>query len=110
MNFLLKLALSTIAVIVSAYVIPGVRVYSFFTAFMVAVVLSMLNVFLKPLLIILTIPITLLTLGLFLLVINGLLILLTAHIVKGFYVDGFWHAFLFSIILSAVNYLLERML
>jgi putative membrane protein len=79
---------------------PGVHVAGFTTALIVAVVLGLLNIFIKPILVILTLPVTILTLGLFLLVINALIILLCTNIVGGFSVDSFWTAFLFSIILS----------
>lgn len=107
MNFILKLLTSTLAVIITTYVLPGVDVDNFLIALLVAVVLSFFNAFLKPLLIILTLPITILTLGLFLLIINALIIILTDAIVPGFHVDGFLWALAFSIILSLVMMLLE---
>ena len=106
MNFILKLLLSAISVILAAYLLPGVYVEGFWMAFIVAVLLSLLNVTLKPLLIIFTIPITFLTLGLFLLVINALLILIVDYFLEGFRVDGFWWALAFSLILSLINALL----
>jgi putative membrane protein len=107
MNFILKLLATTLAVIITTYLLPGVKVDSFFIALLVAVVLSFFNAFLKPLLIILTLPITLLTLGLFLLVINALIIILTAYLVPGFEVNGFLLALAFSIILSLVSMIME---
>lgn len=103
MNFLTRLIVSSLAVFVTSYILPGVHVDSVITAILVAAVLSLLNVVIKPILIILTIPITVLTLGLFLLVINAGMILLASKIVPGFTVAGFWTAFFFSIILSLVN-------
>lgn len=102
-NFLIRLILSAVAVLICSYILPGANVDGFVTAVVVAGVLAILNVLLKPILVILTIPITFLTLGLFLLVINTILILLVDGLVPGFEVDGFWWAFLFSIILSIVN-------
>lgn len=93
----------TLAVMITAYLLPGVTLKSFFAALVVAVVLGFLNTIVKPILIVLTLPINILTLGLFTLVINAAIILLTSNIVKGFYVDGFWWALLFSLILSLVN-------
>ena len=93
--------------LITGYILPGVHVRDFITAVVVAFVLGLLNMLLKPILILLTIPITILTLGLFLLVINGFIILIATHIVKGFVVDGFWWAVLFSIILPIVPWLLE---
>lgn len=100
MNFIIKLLITAIAVIISAYFLPGVSVDSFLIAIIVAAVLAFLNVIIKPILIFFTIPLTILTLGLFLLVINALIILLTEALVPGFHVDGFWWALLFSLILS----------
>jgi putative membrane protein len=96
------------AVIVSAYILPGVTLASFWTALVVALVLGLLNAFIKPLLIILTLPINILTLGLFTLVINALVIMMASAIVPGFKVDGFWYAMLFSIVLCAVLYLINK--
>lgn len=81
----------------------------FKAALLAALVLGIINATIKPLLILLTLPITVLTLGLFTLVINALLILLTSKLVPGFQVDGFWWAFLFSIILMVVNYILYKL-
>jgi putative membrane protein len=106
MNILLRILLSAVAVILTSYLLPGVHVNNFLSALIVAVVLAILNGILKPILIILTIPITILTLGLFLLVINALIILIASSFIPGFYVDGFWWALLFSIILSFISYLL----
>ncbi|MDX9942832.1 MAG: phage holin family protein [Bacteroidales bacterium] len=107
MIFFLKVLVSSFAVLITGYILPGVHVRDFITAVVVAFVLGLLNMLLKPILILLTIPITILTLGLFLLVINGFIILIATHIVKGFVVDGFWWAVLFSIILTIVTWLLE---
>jgi putative membrane protein len=103
MNFLVQLIISTLAVIITSFILPGVHIDSAITGILVAAVLSLLNAIVKPILVILTIPITLFTLGFFLLVINALIIMMTSHLVKGFKVDGFWTAFFFSIILSLVT-------
>jgi putative membrane protein len=89
--------------IVAYYVVPGAHVASFASALAVALVLGIINAFLKPVLIILTLPINILTLGLFTLVINALLIMLVSKIVPGFMVDGFLWAFVFGIVLSISN-------
>ena len=96
------------AIIVSAYILPGVTLASFWTALLVALVLGLLNVFIKPFLILLTLPINILTLGLFTLVINAVVILMASSIVPGFKVDGFWYALLFGIVLSLVLYLINK--
>ena len=103
MNFLTRLVTSSLAIIIVTYLLPGVSVESPVTAIIVAGVLALLNMVIKPLLVLLTLPITVVTLGLFLLVINAFIILLAANIVPGFHVNGFWWALLFSIILSIVT-------
>lgn len=109
MQFLFKIIILTLAIIITAALLPGVSVENnnIFTAIVAAVVISFLNSVLKPLLIILTIPITVFTLGFFLLVINAFIILLTDKLVDGFSVKSFWWALLFSVVLTFVNSLLE---
>lgn len=107
MRIFIRIALSTIAVIVAAYVLPGVAVDSALTALVVAVVLGVVNAVLRPVLILLTFPITLVTLGLFLFVINAALILLVDRIVPGFEVLDFWWALLFSLVVSIVGWFLN---
>ena len=109
MRFLVRLIVTALAVVIAAYILPGVKVDGGLTAILVAAVLSLLNAFVKPLLIILTIPITVVTLGLFLLVINALMILAVDGLVGGFEVDGFWYALLFSIVLTIVVSLLNNL-
>jgi putative membrane protein len=106
LNIILQLLLGGIAILIAQYILPGVHVSDFITAVVIAALLALLNITIKPILIILTIPITVLTLGLFLLAINALLILLAAEIVPGFEIDGFWWALIFSFVLSIVNSLL----
>ncbi|HZE86608.1 MAG TPA: phage holin family protein [Methylomirabilota bacterium] len=103
MRILLNWLASALVIIIAAYLLPGIHVASFVTALVVALVLGILNVFLKPFLILLTLPITLLTFGLFTLVINACLILLAGTLVPGFTVDGFWWALFFSILVSIIN-------
>lgn len=109
MNFIIKLLITAVAVILSAYILPGVHVESFLVAIIVATVLALLNTFFKPILVLLTIPLTVITLGLFLLVINALVILFTDYLVGGFDVDGFWWALLFSLILSLIVSIFESL-
>ncbi len=103
MNFILRMLLSALAVLLLANILPGVSVESYWIAVLVAVVLSLLNLIVKPLLVILTLPVTIITLGLFLLVINAIIILLASKLVTGFAVDGFWTALLFSLLLSLLQ-------
>jgi putative membrane protein len=93
---------STIVILIASYLIPGVTV-TLFGAVILAVVMAIINIFIKPVIFILTLPITIITLGLFSLVINALLILLAEVVVPGFSVSGFWTAFLFSIVISLIN-------
>lgn len=100
--------ISTVAVLISAYILPGVKVEGIFVAFVFAVILGVINTVLKPILIVLTFPLTVLTLGLFVFVINALLIWLTSFIVPGFAIDSFWWALAFGLILSLVNAILQK--
>jgi putative membrane protein len=109
MPFIPKLLITSVAILLAGYLLPGIHVDSFWTALLVALVLSFLNLFLKPLMVILTIPFTILSFGLFLLVINALIIMIAGSWVKGFVVDGFWWALIFSIILSLISSLLEKL-
>jgi putative membrane protein len=103
MKAVIKLVLMGIAVMISAYVIPGVSVDGFLTAVVVAVVLSIINFIIKPIVILFTLPINVLTLGLFTFIINALMILLVSAVVPGFNVTGMLPALLFSVVLSLVN-------
>jgi len=103
MNFLLRILITTVNAFILAHILPGIKIDSFFTAIVVAVVLSVLDAFVKPLLILLTLPATILTLGLFLFVINAFIIMIAEHFVNGFRVESFWFAMLFSIVLSFLN-------
>lgn len=103
MNGIVKFLLNGLAVLLTAYLLPGVHVEHYGHALLVALVLSIANVLVKPLLIIFTIPLTIMSFGLFLLVINALIILIVDYFVPGFAVDGFWWALAFSLILSVFN-------
>src|SRR5437870_1562942 len=99
MEFLGRLIVSALAVLVTSYILPGVHIEGALTAVLVAAVLSLLNAIVKPIFVILTIPITVVTMGFFLLVINAVMILIASKLVTGFQLDGFWTAFLFSLVL-----------
>jgi putative membrane protein len=109
MNIIIKLLINALAVIIAAYLLPGIEVDGFLAAVVVAVVLGIINAFIKPVVILLTLPLHLLTLGLFTLVVNALLIMLAGIVVPGFIVAGFWWALLFSIVLSVVSAVLNRL-
>ena len=102
MKIVLRLLIYTCAVLITAWLLPGVTVDKFTTALMIAIALAIINTFVRPVLIFLTIPVTIVTLGFFLLVINALIIILISRIVPGFEVNGFWWALLFSVILSII--------
>ncbi|WP_282043760.1 phage holin family protein [Winogradskyella flava] len=110
MNVIIKLLLNAIAVFVLAEILNGVSVDNYITSLIVAVVLSILNVLVKPILVILTLPVTILTLGLFLFVVNALIILLADRLIGGFSVDGIWTAILFSVLLCILQSLLHSFL
>jgi putative membrane protein len=110
MNLFLKWLLTTLAILITGYIIPGVEIAGFWAALWVAVFLGVFNVVLKPILILLTLPINILTLGLFTFVINALLALLISTIVEGFYIEGLLSAILFSIVLSVVSYALNQLI
>jgi putative membrane protein len=103
MGFLLHWLIRTIAVIITAYLLPGIRLSGFFAALVTALVLGFINAFIRPLLLLLTFPINVLTLGLFTFVINALVIMLTSALVPGFHVNGFFWALIFSLVLALVN-------
>lgn len=107
MAFLIKWLVNALAIGITAYLLPGVRVSGLFAALVTALVLGLVNIFIRPLLLLLTLPLNILTLGLFTLVINALLILLVAAVVPGFSVRGFWWAVLFGLVLAVVNYVLN---
>ena len=103
-----KVLVCSVNVFVLAYILPGINIVDFFTAIVVAIVLSLLDAIVKPLLVLLTLPVTILTLGLFLFVINAGIILIDAYFVHGFEVDSFWHALLFGALLSFFNSLVHK--
>lgn len=103
MSLIIRWVISSAIVLLTAYLLPGVYIHNFGTALLVAALIALLNVFLKPLLVIFTIPITIITFGLFLLVINAIIVLLASHFISGFYVDGFWWALAFSIIMTILS-------
>ncbi|WP_016988081.1 phage holin family protein [Flavobacterium sp. ACAM 123] len=110
MKLIIRILITSALVLLIANFMTGVRVAGFTTALIVAIVLGLLNIFIKPILVILTLPITFVTLGLFLLVINALIIILCDNIVGGFSVDSFWTALFFSVILSILQSIMYKIL
>ncbi|MES2574515.1 MAG: phage holin family protein [Bacteroidota bacterium] len=100
MKLLIRILITSALVLLIAHFMPGVHVKDFITALLVAIVLGLLNIFIKPIFVLLTLPFTIFTLGLFLLVINAIIILLCTNIVGGFKVDTFFTALIFSVVLS----------
>ena len=108
MNFLLRIVITAVVAYGLSAVLRGIHIDSFWTALVLSIVLAVLNALLKPILIILTLPITILTLGLFLFVINAIIVLLAGKFVNGFRVDGFGWALLFSLLLSILTSILYK--
>jgi putative membrane protein len=110
LNTILRWVVNAVLLMLIPYIVPGIEMKNFGTALVAALVLAFVNALIKPILILLTLPINLLTLGLFILVINALMFWLVSAIVKGFYISGFWPAFfaalVFSIFSLVLNYLL----
>lgn len=111
LNTILRWVVNAVLLMLIPYVVPGIQVKDFGTALVAALVLAFVNALIKPVLILLTLPINVLTLGLFILVINGLMFWLVSAIVKGFVISGFWPAFfaalVFSIFSLVLNYFLD---
>ena len=108
MNFIMRIVVTSIVAFGLSYILSGVHIDTFWTAIVLALVLAILNAIVKPILFVITIPITLLTLGLFYFVLNALMIILADKFIKGFAVDGFWWALLFSLLLSIVTSVLSK--
>lgn len=110
MRLLVVWLINAVALLLLPYLVPAIRMDGILTALLVVLVLGLVNTVLRPLLILLTLPVTLLTLGLFIFVINALLFLMVAHWVDGFYVGGFWSALLGSLLYSIVSWLLSALI
>jgi putative membrane protein len=108
MNIIMRIIVTSIIAFGLSYILSGVQIDTFTTAIVLAIVLAILNAIVKPILVFITFPITVVTLGLFLFVINALIILLADKFIKGFNVDGFWWALLFSLLLSIVTSVLYK--
>ncbi|MBI5126444.1 MAG: phage holin family protein [Candidatus Taylorbacteria bacterium] len=109
MNILIHWLVSAIAIVITAYILPGVSVSGLGAALILAVVLGLINAILRPMLLLLTLPINVITLGLFTLIINALLVLLADSIVTGFNVEGFLPALIFAVILTFVRGILSSL-
>lgn len=107
MKLLISWLITSMSVFITSQLLPGVRIDSFGTAFIVALVLGIINAVVRPILFILTLPITILTMGLFALFLNVLMILAADYFVAGFSIDNFWWALIFGIVLSIINSVLN---
>ena len=107
MSIIINWLISSFAIVITAYLLPGIHLSGFKAALLTAVVLGLINAVIKPVLKLLTLPLTIMTLGLFSLVLNALLIMLTARLVPGFQVQGFLWALAFSLVLALVNWVLS---
>ena len=103
-GLILRWLMLTVAIIVASYLISGIRVDGFFAAFFAAAILGTLNIFLRPVLLILTLPINILSFGLFTFVINAMMLKMASGVISGFHVDGFWPAVFGSLVISLVNW------
>jgi len=110
MTLILVWLLNAVALLIVAYLLPGITVVGFGSALIAALVLGLLNMLVKPVLVLLTLPITIVTLGLFLLVLNALLFWLAGSILRGFQVSGFWWAVAGAILYSIISGLLSRLI
>ncbi len=109
-GILISWVVATIAILIVANVVPGIRVAGLGSAIIAAAILGLLNALVKPILIILTLPLTILTLGLFLFILNALMFQLAGAFISGFQVDSFWAALLGSIVVSIISYLLHSLI
>ena len=107
MGLLLRWLILTVAIIIASYLLEGIHVSGFFSAFFAAAILGILNALFRPILILLTLPINILSLGLFTFVINALMLMMVSGIIPGFEVHGFWTAVLGSLIISIISWLLN---
>ncbi len=107
---IIQLLLTALAVYISARFTPGVHIASYWSAIVVALVMTLLNIFVKPILTFISLPITLLTMGLFLLIINAIIILIASYLIGSFHVDGFGSAILFSVVFTIISWLLKVLL
>lgn len=109
MKPLLKLLITSLAIIITAYFLPGVRIADFWTAITVAVAMGIVNTIIKPIVLFFTLPLNILTLGLFTFVVNGALIMLITFFIPGFQIEGFFTAVIFSILVMIINWILIKL-
>lgn len=108
MKLLVEWIIKTLVLLITSYLVPGFRIDSYVTAFVVAAVLGILNLLIKPILIFFTLPFTIVTFGLFLFVVNAALLLIASKIVRGFYIDSFGTAIIAAVVITLISSLLNR--
>lgn len=108
-GLLIRWLILTLSILAAAYLLEGIEVGSFFSAFFAAAALGILNAFFRPILLLLTLPLNLLTLGLFTFVVNALMLMMTSGVISGFHVHGFWSAVFGSLVISVVSWLLTSL-
>jgi len=109
-GLLLRWLISTVSIIITAFLLDGLHVSGFFSAFFAAAILGILNAFLRPVLFILTLPINIMSLGLFTFVINAMLLMMVSGVIPGFHVAGFWSALFGALLISIVSWLLTSLI
>ena len=109
MGFLLRIVVNTLAIVLAAHVVPGISVDGVLSALAAGLLLGVVNAVVRPILIVLTLPITLVTLGLFLLVLNGLCLWFVASVVSGFHVAGFWAAVGGALMVSVLSWIVTAL-
>lgn len=109
-SLLAKLLITMVALLITAYILPGMIIEGVLAGFIAALILGIVNIFIKPIFIVLTLPLTILTMGLFLIVINGLMLMLASAIVPGFIIYSFWTSIIAAILLSIVTWFLNQIL
>jgi putative membrane protein len=110
MKLIVELILKSLILLLTTYIVPGFKIDSYLTALMVAVVLAILNVLLKPILILFTLPATILTLGLFLFVINAVLLVIASSLIRGFHIDSFFTAIIAAIVITLLSTIINSLL
>ncbi|APG28549.1 hypothetical protein A7E78_12270 [Syntrophotalea acetylenivorans] len=109
-GLLVRWLMLTVAIMAAAYLLPGIQVSGVFSAFFAAAILGILNALLRPLLLLLTLPLNILTLGLFTFVINALMLMMVSGVISGFHIAGFWSAIFGSLVIGIVSWLLTSMI
>lgn len=109
-GLLIRWLILTLSVLAAAYLLPGIEVRGFFSAFFAAAALGILNAFFRPILLLLTLPLNILTIGLFTFVINAVLLLMVSGVIAGFHVEGFWSALFGSLVISVISWLLTSLI